>query len=270
MAENTQTTDTAEREARRRWAALLGYDAAQAEAVATEDAEHRRALAQWLQAQDLDPAHAQDPRFPADPVTLSQWGSVQDVRADVAAEKWPTLPGFPDRSLLGTHPVSGAAEAAERAAEEFGAGERVSGAEFARRAHMSKTTVNRTLRDHAEQAPARDGARQVDAHALAAFLAAVRTPGPSIYSLATLEAWPRPARAPRVDPARFDPEERVTYAEFARRTGKDADTVRKAVGNPAYAEKAPERGPDGTFDARELARFVASLPGRRGRPRKAG
>lgn len=265
-----QTTDTAEREARRRWAALLGYDTAQAEAITTDEDAHRRALAQWLQAQDLDPAHAQDPAFPADPVTLPQWAPAQDVRADVAAEKWPTLPGFPDRALRGMHPVSGAAEAAERAAEEFAPGERVTGAEFARRAGMSKTTVNRTLRDHAGQAPARDGARTIDARELAEFLAAVRTPGPSIYSLATLEAWPRPARAPRVDPAQFGEDERVTYAAFARRTGKDADTVRKAVNNPAYAEKAPARGADGTFNARELAAFVASLPGRRGRTRKTG
>lgn len=270
MAESTQTTDTAEREARRRWAALLGYEDAQAEAIATDADAHRRALAQWLQAQDLDPAHAQDPAFPADPVTLPQWASAQDVSANMAGEQWPRLPGFPDRALRGMHPVSGAAEAAERAAEEFAPGERVSGAEFARRVGMSKTTVNRTLRDHAEQAPARDGARLVDAHALAEFLAAARTPGPSIYSLATLEAWPRPQRAPHVDPAQFGEDERITYAEFARRTGKDADTVRKAVNNPAYAEKAPARATDGTFNARELARFVASLPGRRGRPRKAG
>lgn len=269
MAESTQTTDTAEREARRRWAVLLGYDTAQAEAIATDEQAHRRALDQWLQALDLDPAHAQDSAFPPDPVTLAQWGSVQDVRADVAADRWPLLPGFPDRALLGMHPVSGAAQAPERAAQEFAPGERVSGAEFARRTGMSKTTTNRTLRDHGAQAPERDAARKVDAHALAEFLAFVRTPGPSIYSFATLEAWPRPHRAPRIDPDRFAEDERITYAQFQRRTGKDADTVRKAVGNPAYAERAPERDADGTFNARDLARFVASLPGRRGLPRKS-
>jgi len=96
---------------------------------------------------------------------------------------------------------------------------------------------------------------------------------PDPVTLAELEAWELPQRAPSIDPEQFAREERVSVAEFAQRTGKDRSTLSKAVNNPAYrgedaAVRVPERGADRRYNAPELAEFVASLPGRRGRQAK--
>ena len=163
--------------------------------------------------------------------------------------------------------------AATRKLEEFADTERVSGAEYARRTGMSVTTVNRTLRDHADEmgAPRRDARGRMNALRLASFWANVRNTSPrkipAIYSLATLQAWPGPSDAPHMDPLWFGHNERLTLAEFCRRTDKDYGTAATALRRSAYAERAPERGEDGQFNAREIARFLDILPGRRGKRR---
>ena len=76
-----------------------------------------------------------------------------------------------------------------------------------------------------------------------------------------------------MDPAQFGAEERIDVKTFCERTGKDRSTISKAVNNPRYQgadakHKAPTRGPDKLFNARELAAFYTGLPRRRGRPPK--
>lgn len=97
---------------------------------------------------------------------------------------------------------------------------------------------------------------------------------PHVYSLAALEAWEGPQRAARVDPDQFGAEERVSVVEFATRTGKDRSTLNKALNSwrrradqqdPEAVGRVPERGKDRKYNARDLAAFVNSLPGRRGR-----
>lgn len=92
---------------------------------------------------------------------------------------------------------------------------------------------------------------------------------PHVYSRTDLLAWKGPQRATRVDPMMFGHQERITVAKFAERTGKDRSTLSKAVNNPKYqspnaAAQVPERGEDRRYNARALATFVNSLPGRRG------
>lgn len=108
------------------------------------------------------------------------------------------------------------------------------------------------------------------------FQPGLQPQGPKVYSLAELEVWDGPQRAARIDPEQFAPDQRMTVVEFAQRTGKDRSTLSKAVNNPAYqgpeaTVRAPERGEDRKFNARELAAFVNALPGRRGRlPKNRG
>lgn len=262
------------RDLRRRWATLLGYDSAQAEVIARNDTAHRRALTQWLKNADLGPEMSADPRMPEDPVTLEQWATTHhDVARQTVTDSWPTDPSFPPPCLEGRRPVRGAINAGARAREEFADTERVSGAEYARRTGMSVSTVNRTLREHADQvgAPRRDQHGRMNALRLASFLANVRHTSPrkipALYSLAVLQAWPGPSNAPHMDPLWFGEEERLTLAEFCRRTSKNYGTAATALRNPAYAERAPRRGDGGRFNARELAGFFAGLPGRRGKRR---
>ena len=259
---------------RRRWATLLGYTAAQAQLIEHDDTAHRRAIAQWLEAAELAPEMITDPQMPDDPVTRAQWATTHsDVAPQTAADTWPTDPSFPPPCLEGRRPVSGALRAGAKAREEFADTERVSGAEYARRTGMSVSTVNRTLREHADEtgAPRRDARGRMNALRLASFLANVRNTSPrkipAVYSLATLQAWPGPSEAPPMDPLWFGQEERLTLAEFCRRTDKDYGTAATALRNPTYATRAPERGKDGRFNARDVARFLANLPGRRGKRR---
>lgn len=259
---------------RGQWATLLGYDSAQAEAIARDDTAHRHAIAQWLKDVELAPEMEADPGMPEDPVTRDQWATLhQDVAPQTAADTWPTDPNFPLPCLEGRRPVSGAIRAGTRAQEEFADTERVSGAEYAHRTGMSATTVNRTLREHADKAgaPRRDQRGRMNALRLASFLANVRNTSPrkipAIYSLARLRAWPGPSDAPHMDPLWFGEDERLTLAEFCRRTRKNYGTAATALRNPAYAERAPNRGDDTRFNARELSQFFASLPGRRGKRR---
>lgn len=204
------TTETTEAERLRRWAHLHGYDAVQAQAIATDPDAHRGALTEWYTARGLDPAQAQEEGAPPDPAVLAEWGPTKGVEPNTAQVWASTRESFP-----------------------------------------------------------------------APRLAAVPAPGgpvgrrPGVYALAELEAWELPQRAPSIDPEQFAREERVSVAEFAQRTGKDRSTLSKAVNNPAYrgedaAVRVPERGADRRYNARELAEFVASLPGRRGRQAKRG
>ncbi|MFC7331412.1 hypothetical protein [Marinactinospora rubrisoli] len=89
-----------------------------------------------------------------------------------------------------------------------------------------------------------------------------------IHSLAVLEASPaaiRPGPTPP-DPGVFSPGERVGVSEFARRTGRDRSTIAHAL--RTHADRAPQRDDRKHYDARELAAFVAGLPGRRGPGRR--
>lgn len=204
------STETTEAERLRRWAHLHGYDAVQAQAIATDPAAHRAALAAWFEGRGLDPAQTQEEAAPPDPVLLAEWGTTQGVEPNTAQVWASTHESFPAPRLV------------------------------------------------AAPAPGGPVGRR-----------------PGVYALAELEQWQLPQRAARIDPGQFSPEERVSVAEFAQRTGKDRSTLSKAVNNPAYrneesAVRAPERGADRKYDARELAEFVNSLPGRRGRQAKKG
>lgn len=101
---------------------------------------------------------------------------------------------------------------------------------------------------------------------------------PGLYSLAELETWRgaqiAASQVAAVDPAQFTPEERIDLKTFCARTGRDRSTVSKAVNNPRYRgedakPKAPVRGADKLFNARELADFLGALPRRVGRPPKS-
>lgn len=101
---------------------------------------------------------------------------------------------------------------------------------------------------------------------------------PGVYSLATLEVWRvaqiAASQVAEVDPAQFGEEERINVKTFCERTGRDRSTVSKAVNNPRWKRedakpKAPARGADKLFNARELADFLNALPRRAGKPPKS-
>lgn len=101
---------------------------------------------------------------------------------------------------------------------------------------------------------------------------------PGVYSLAKLEAWRvtqlAASQVAEVDRHQFGEEERVNVKTFCERTGRDRSTVSKAVNNPRYRgedakPKAPVRGADKLFNARELADFLNALPRRVGKPPKS-
>lgn len=186
-----------------RWAEVNGWKD-RAEQIASDPRAHRDALAEWFRSHGLDPAQAQDPAVPPDPITLAQYGPLRGV-APATAQMWASnQKELPQRRMVAEYPPGSSA------------------------------------------GPQR----------------------PHVYALADLEAWKGPQRAPVVDPAMFAEGERVTVTEFAKRTGKYRTTVSQAV--TRHPDKAPAKGEDGLYDARELAAFIASLPNRRGRlPKKA-
>ncbi|MFY7069032.1 hypothetical protein ACOQFV_24510 [Nocardiopsis changdeensis] len=274
MTEHTQD----DREALRRWARDAGHDDAQAEAIATDSAAHRAALAAWLTERGLDPAQAADPATPPDPAILAEWGPTHGIQPNTAEVLASTRETFPPRRTVGLRVVKGARDAQAVAAEEFAPGERVGRETYAKRTGMAATTVKRSVAAHANQAPETDGRNRFDAQELAAFLADLRYPGPGLYSLAELEAWRvtqvAASHVAAVDPGQFGEGERITVKAFCDRTGRDRSTVSKAINNPRWQgedakPKAPVRGADGLFDAREIAAFLNGLPRRVGKPPKS-
>lgn len=197
-----------EHAARLTWAHTHGYTTEQAQRIATDPEESRRALALWLLKHGLNPDQAQDHAMPADPMLIAEYAPLQQVTPEQAT-KWPSQhPDFPAPRMTA--------------------------------------------------APGQGTSGGRPSH---------------VYSRADLLAWKGPQRAARVDPMMFGPQERVTVAKFSERTGKDRSTLSKAVNNTKYQGpnadiQVPERGEDRRYNARALATFVNSLPGRRGRVAK--